>query len=191
MKKIDLDLILKDKVVCLKPLPSLKVDPDYLANLANDPIIAKWMGNKFPSPYTKKDAEDFLKKAKKSWESQEEYIFIIFVGNKYIGNIGISVDFKKNIVWNLGYWLGKKYEGKGYATRAVALLSKFCFFELALNEIRAGVYEGNSASMNVLIKNDFEIDSLGKEDYPLADGEIVIRHAFVKLKQKPKILTKR
>lgn len=63
MKKISLETVLKDGIVSLKPLPSQKIDTDYLAEMANYYSIAKWLGHRFPNPYTKKDAIDFLKKA--------------------------------------------------------------------------------------------------------------------------------
>lgn len=163
MIKISLKTVLKDGVICLKALPSQKIDPEDLAKMANDYNIAKWLGHRFPNPYTKKDAIAFLKKAKSDWEIGEEYVFGIFVKDKYIGDIGISTDHQNNIVQNLGYWIGKEFEGKGYTTRAVELLSKFCFRKLFVRKIEAGVYEGNIASMKILLKNGFVLEGTKKK----------------------------
>ncbi len=184
MKKVPLNTVLKDGVICLKALSSQKIDAEDLAKMANDYSIAKWIGHRFPNPYTKKDAIAFLKNVKQDWESGEEYVFGIFIKDKYIGNIGISTDNENNIVKNLGYWVGKEFEGNGYTSRAVELLSKFCFRKLFVRKIEAGVYEGNLASMKILLKNEFVIEGTKKQNYLLKNGQALDQILFGKLNKK-------
>lgn len=148
-------LLLKDKEIELKPFPFANISSDTLINIANDQEIQKWIGHRYPYPYTKKDFQDFLKYSLKSWNDKEEFTFAIFINSEYAGNVGISLDEENISIKNLGYWIGKQFWGKGYTTRTVALLVKFCFRKLNVRRIEAGVYEGNFGSMRVLQKNGF------------------------------------
>jgi RimJ/RimL family protein N-acetyltransferase len=86
---------------------------------------------------------------------------------RVVGNIGSWVaDGERDI----GYWIGRPYWGRGYATRAVADLVA----ELPERPLYARVVEHNVASMRVLAKCGFSI--VGEEQ---GDGdpvkEIVMR----------------
>lgn len=184
MTKIHLKTVLNGGTISLKSLPYQKIDPEYLANMANNPNIAKWLGHRFPTPYTKKDAIFFLKQSKSDWEAQEEYVFGIFLNTKYIGNIWISPDNQNRIFTNLGYWIAKDFEGNGYAERAVELLSKFCFRKLYARKIEASVYEGNLASIKVLSKNGFLLEGVKRKNYLLKNGQVLDKYIYGKLNTK-------
>lgn len=57
----------------------------------------------------------------------------------------------------IGYRIGKRYNGYGYATKAVKLVIDKCFNEYNLHRIEAGTSQSNIGSQIVLIKNKFEI----------------------------------
>ena len=80
----------------------------------------------------------------------------------------------------MGYWLGKKYWGKGFATEAVGRLLELGFDELDLNEIYASYKVGNKASKKVLEKSGFqfyrekqEFDSALEKDEQLIGGATI------------------
>ena len=167
------DLTLKDVELELRPLYLERLDFDHLVSIANDYNIAKYIGHTFPNPYTTKDAKSFQDYTKDAWEKDSEYVFGIFIDNEYVGNIGIKVDYDNEIVSNLGYWLGKKYEGRGYMSRAVKLMLEFSFSVLNVRKIEAGVYEGNIGSSKVLEKNRFVLEGVKKKHQKLRDGTIL------------------
>jgi RimJ/RimL family protein N-acetyltransferase len=78
-----------------------------------------------------------------------------------VGNIGSWVaDGERDV----GYWIGRRYWGRGYATRALAAL----LAEVPGRPLHARVAEHNVGSIRVLAKCGFSI--VGEE---LQDGETV------------------
>ena len=78
-----------------------------------------------------------------------------------VGNIGSWV---ANGQRSIGYWIGRPYWGRGYATRALAELLK----EVPGRPVNARVAEHNLGSIRVLAKCGFSI--VGEE---LHDGDLV------------------
>ena len=56
----------------------------------------------------------------------------------------------------IGYRIGKKYNGRGYATKAVKLAIDEAFNKHNLHRIEAGTSQSNIGSQIVLVKNGFE-----------------------------------
>lgn len=56
-------------------------------------------------------------------------------------------------IGELGYWIGKNYWGKGFATEAVNRMIQFGFIELGLNRIWASAISRNRSSIKVLEKS--------------------------------------
>jgi ribosomal-protein-alanine N-acetyltransferase len=57
---------------------------------------------------------------------------------------------------HLGYWVARRLNGQGLATRAVGEAVDIAFGELGLHRLQAGTLVDNVASQRVLEKNDFE-----------------------------------
>lgn len=88
-------------------------------------------------------------------------------GDLVVGNIGsFLVDGERNI----GYWIGRRYWGRGYATAAVAEFVA----EVGSRPLRAHVAEHNVGSIRVLAKCGFVV--VGEEQH-VGDPvkEIVLR----------------
>ncbi len=87
-----------------------KTDKKQLVDLIGDFRVSKTLSN-VPYPYTDKDAEYWLNDVKNS-----KFKLNIFLDNILIGGVGLrnmDIDY-----YELGYWIGFKYWGKGYATEA-------------------------------------------------------------------------
>ena len=70
----------------------------------------------------------------------------------------------------LGYRVGKSYQGKGYATRAVDMVLQLAADNYKLHRIEAGTGKDNIGSQTVLIKNHFRYVGC-YEKYIFSDGE--------------------
>lgn len=143
----------------LSPLTS--ADVTALATLANNPQIAMWVRDIFPSPYTEQDARNFL-----AYLSTQEPLttFGIRYQNELAGVCGLVLQqdiFRKSA--EIGYWVGEPFWGRGIATEAVRLLCQIGFEELGLVRIYAGVFPINVASMRVLEKAGFQFESIAKK----------------------------
>ncbi|KAF7543485.1 hypothetical protein G7Z17_g10703 [Cylindrodendrum hubeiense] len=142
-------------------------DAPNTSALANDLSVAYNLRDRFPSPYTLADAEEFLGMACKPNGTAYPADSGIFIkpntpGNPsptelFIGGIGILA--LKDVyyrTWELGYWIGTSASGKGYATEATRAFVRWVFATWpTLNRLEASAYARNTASQNVLRKAGF------------------------------------
>ena len=168
------EALITERLVIKSPEIDDKVE---LTQLINDYDVVQWLST-IPFPYTARDAEDFIERSQEKILKQESYNFMIFQNNKLLG--GIALTEFNGPSCELGYWLGKRYWGNGFATEAVGGILKFGFDDLSLNEIYASYKIGNEASKNVLKKCGFhfyrefqEFDSVLEKNEQLF--EMVIR----------------
>jgi RimJ/RimL family protein N-acetyltransferase len=126
--------------------------------------IARWT-RALPHPYPKDGAEKFIRKSQRQWRDKKVFNFGIVLKEtgKVIGGIGlVRVDWKHQCA-ELGYWIGRKYWGKGLITEATRLMLKFGFHELKLHRIYAAAFESNIGSCRVLEKCGFQLEGIRRE----------------------------
>ena len=70
----------------------------------------------------------------------------------------------------LGFWIGKPYWGRGYATEAARALVGYAFDKLGLTQIVAGAFRENRASRRVLEKVGFGKTTLAEVNWPHRGG---------------------
>ena len=128
-------------------------DKFELTQLINDKDVIKWL-SEIPFPYTLNHAEEFIERSRERVLKQESYNFMIFQDKKMIGGVGLSGFNNKSC--QVGYWLGKKYWGNGFATEALKSILDFGFDQLNLEKIYAAYKIGNEGSIRVLNKSGFE-----------------------------------
>ncbi|HZL23719.1 MAG TPA: GNAT family N-acetyltransferase [Nitrososphaeraceae archaeon] len=124
---------------------------DDAATIVNlmDYEIAKYL-YQVPYPYKIDNALNFIKSSYDDFKSRKAIIFAIEYKNKFIlllvGTIGIKDIDYVNKKADIGYWIGKQYQGKGIATECVKLVVNYAFDELKLEEISAYVFPENTMS---------------------------------------------
>lgn len=129
-------------------------DAKVVKTLANDRRIAENTA-RIPHPYKLSDAEDFISSANRS----NETVFLITARDVVIGACGFAqVDRHPP---EIGYWLGTKYWGKGYATEAVRALIDHAFTDLDSEALQAAARVTNPASRRVLEKCGFQWTGAG------------------------------
>ena len=132
------------------------VDAKAVAALANDRRIAENCAH-IPHPYRLADAERWI--AGMSAEPGTEAYLITLADGTVIGSCGLGVE--DGSVPDLGYWLGTRYWGKGYATEAVRALIDHAFTERDDKALHASVRVTNPASRRVLEKCGFQWTGVG------------------------------
>lgn len=149
--------------------PYHPTDTAASAKQANDPEIARWMRNTFPSPYELQHAEFFIGSMaladKSATPLRPEGILLNYAicrssDGAFVGGIGLKPlkDVEARTI-ELGYWLGREHWGRGYAGEAVAGFTAWAFSTFPdLLRVEASVYEGNSASEAVLKKAGFQFE---------------------------------
>ena len=97
-----------------------------------------------------------------------------------IGDTGISeVDGKPDEA-EIGYCIGEKYRGKGYASELLDAISAFVVSRFGIRAICGRVVHGNEASSKVLEKGGYQFvqEEFGAEDDPYGNGMLVYRKEF-------------
>lgn len=86
------------------------------------------------------------------------YMYLIYdTYGKIIGRVNLVSVTRENLnKAELGYRIGEKHQGKGYATKAVKLVLDEARNKLKLHKIEAGTSPDNIGSQIILIKNGFE-----------------------------------
>ena len=136
-------------------------DIDSLVRHANNPKIAQHLRDRFPHPYTHRDARDFLLYATGS--EKEGANFAIEKDGAAGGAIGFSLgsDVERYSA-EVGYWLGEAYWGRGVATEALVLLTEHLFAKMNLLRLFALPFADNAASIRVLEKAGYVREGLLK-----------------------------
>lgn len=94
-----------------------------------------------------------------------------------MGDVGISeVDGREHEA-EVGYVIGEKFRGKGYATEALEAISRFATSALGIRVLHGRVIWGNNASVRVLEKSGYVFvnKEFGTEDDPYGQGILVYR----------------
>lgn len=92
-----------------------------------------------------------------------------------IGDAGISEVEGKPGETEVGYCIGPKYRGKGYATELLQAISDFVVSHFGIGVIWGRVVYGNDASVKVLEKSGYQFvrKEYGAEDDPYGNGMLV------------------
>ena len=149
------------------------------ALIKNIPEILDSGYDKAPNPYTEKDAFEFINKEINKTPAER---FLIFWNNELVGEIGITVMkdvFRLNA--EIGYFISKKYWGKGLATQAVKKMTEYTFDNFNVIRIVAGVFDFNKSSMKVLEKNGYYLESVRK-NAAIKNNKIIDDYIWVILK---------
>ncbi len=177
MKK---EIILKGKGFTIRPYR--KDDYISLAKNANNKKIAKNLLNGFPSPYTEKNAKEWIKMNINKYKEGFYYNFVIDVGGLAVGTIGAGLVEEKPFIMSFGYWLGENYWNKGIVSEAARLYLKYAFKTFrGVERIQAITYLWNKGSQRVLQKNGFKMEGILRKSY-LKDGKIIDKYIFSKLR---------
>ena len=124
-------------------------DAAELCQLANDPGVAAML-SRMPHPYTPKDAEDFLGQPV-NWREPRFAIQHREFG--FMGMIGFSEPARGRP--EVGYWLGRPFWGRGYATEALRAALRWFAGEWGRRAVWARHFADNGASGQVLVKAGF------------------------------------
>ena len=136
----------------LKLRPFSLSDARDVMRLAGERDIADTTLN-IPHPYTDGMAESWIETHKLGYETNSSVTFAVVPRDAacLIGAIGLTIDGRFNKA-ELGYWIGKPFWNKGYATEAAKAVIGFGFGELRLNRIGAGHFARNPSSGRVMEK---------------------------------------
>ncbi len=133
----------------------------------NNIEVSKWLGD-IPYPYTKKDAEEWIKFCIQSAENGENsYYFAIELKkeHKVIGGTSLEKINRRQGTAGGGIWTNASYHGKGYGSEAWGKRIEFAFEELDLRRLETGFFEGNIESFKMQTKFGGKIEGLKRKAF--------------------------
>lgn len=136
-------------------------DEDAIVLHANDKEIWRNLTDRFPFPYSKRDARDWIEF---NLRSDPPMNFAIDIDGQAVGGIGVGIreDVRRKTA-EIGYWIGKKYWGQGIVTEALKVFTEYAFKNYDVCRLEASVFEWNPASMRVLEKAGYEREACLKK----------------------------
>ncbi|QFT89581.1 Putative ribosomal N-acetyltransferase YdaF [Bacillus sp. THAF10] len=147
--------------------------------------IGKWLS--FPTRTEGvEDCTTFIEKSLQRYAKNNGYWAGIWHEGRLVGSIGylyIDSDAKKT---EIGYWLGKEYEGKGLATIAVRAMITNAFRNLHLEKVEINVASQNWKSQRIPKQLGFKEEGVIR-NYEYLNGEYLDRVVYGLLRHEWKI----
>lgn len=123
-------------------------DAGAVAALAGDFDVARMTG-RIPHPYSIVDADAWIASI-----APDEMVRAIELDGTLIGAVGYVA--KEDGSAEIGYWIGKPYWGRGFATEAAAALVDHCFRVERRPRLTCCHFADNPASARVIAKLGFK-----------------------------------
>jgi [ribosomal protein S5]-alanine N-acetyltransferase len=150
-------------------------DEGQLVEAADNPNVARYMRDTFPSPYTTADAVEYIERNE---AADPKTHFAIALDNRIAGGVGYVLhDSERRIVADFGYWLGEQYWGQGIATAACRAVTDYAFDRHGLRRIESAVYAPNVASRRVLEKCGYQREGLMRNAI-IKNGEVLDAYLY-------------
>ncbi len=151
-------------------------DAVYVAEMANDAEVAR-MTTRVRHPYRLADAEAFLG-AMQSADAQDDRPFLI--EHRSFGPIGMTGFHRAGDRHaELGYWLGRTFRGRGFATEAVRAALDWARGEWGRRAVLSSHFVDNPGSGRVLDKAGFLYTGEVRERFSLGRGQAVATRMMV------------
>ena len=131
---------------------AVRNDAEALVELANDFNVAA-RATSMPFPFRLTDAEVLVGRAMAcDWERDAMFV----IEHRNFGVVGLlDFDHDRGTRAEIGYFLGKSYWNRGYATEAVRGALRWVRRDWRKNVVVAGHFADNAASGHVLCKAGF------------------------------------
>ena len=153
-------------------------DADALVGHADNRKIWLNLRDRFPHPYTKRDARRFIRQVH---DDIPETAFAIAVDDEAVGGIGFMLHTDvERVSAEIGYWLGERFWGRGIATEALAAMTRHAIETHELTRVYAVPFAWNTASCRVLEKAGYVLEARLRRS-AIKDGQVVdqLQYAFI------------
>jgi RimJ/RimL family protein N-acetyltransferase len=127
-------------------------DAVRISELAGDRAVSDTT-LRIPHPYSVEMAIEWIGTHQRLRDRDKALFYAIDLKDSglFIGSTGLDLDLAHGRA-EIGYWIGKEYWSRGYATEASMRLLEFAFTELKLHKVTAHHFERNTVSGHILEK---------------------------------------
>jgi RimJ/RimL family protein N-acetyltransferase len=153
-------------------------DAEAIVRHANNRKIWLNLRDRFPHPYSDRNAHIYLKQVV---STQPEVNFAIDLAGEAVGGVGLvlGTDVERHSA-EVGYWLCESLWGRGIATAALKGSIRYAIAEYGLWRVFAVPFSENAASIRVLEKAGFVREGLMRRS-AVKNGRILdqVLYAFI------------
>lgn len=151
-------------------------DRASLIRYANDRDVWRNVRDIFPHPYTDEAADEWLGYAASDPTPRGAYA--IEVGGEAVGGIGLTPGQDvERWCWEIGYWLGQPFWGRGIVPDALIAVTKAALEIPEVIRVYASVFSWNARSMRVLEKAGYRREAVLVRG-GIKDGTVVDRVVY-------------
>ena len=161
-------------------------DVDWLWKNINNRQIIKWLAS-----YGTFSKEEELKFIQNSYSKEEPSFLIVTHTGERVGVCGVNEFDQRNLRMEVGIWVSEAYQGKGYGTEALRLLTNYLFREYPINKLYAYVSTNNIPSIRMLEKVGFKREGKLREHVWKSDGRFGDVYIYGLLRREWKRLQKK
>ncbi len=151
-------------------------DVERVAAFCVDHDVAR-MTTRMPSPYTRAHAEDFVARCGTQDRARDNTFAIELADEGLIGVIGMFTTPEDRV--ELGYWIGRPYWGRGYASEATQAALDWARATWRKRYVVAGHFADNDASGRVLVKAGFLYTGVVEHKPSIARGALAATRMMV------------
>ena len=155
--------------------PWTPADREALCRHANDREIWLNLRDRFPHPYTERNADAWIELA----SSRQPFVdFAIEVESETVGGISLMLhDDVERTSAEIGYWLGRRYWGRGIMSEAAGAVTGWGFREFGLTRIYAVPFAHNVGSSRVLERAGYVLEGIMRRS-ALKDGVVLDQRLY-------------
>jgi len=157
----------------LRPADPAYAQAMHEAKIETWDMLSRWMpwAEKPGSP---EEDEQVLEQARDKFESKEDMMLCAFEkdSERFIGATGLHRFDWRIRRFEIGYWVRKSAQGKGYATEIAGALTRYAFNALEARAVSIDAAVGNDKSIAVIEKLGFEKEGILRQHMHLPTGEI-------------------
>lgn len=120
------------------------------------------------------DSELVARRCRAAWEAREDLTMAMWdrERGRYLGGTGLHRIQWEIPAFEIGYWIRKSEEGKGYVTEAVQLLTDFAFGTLKANRVFLRIATDNVRSLAIPPKVGFVQEGVLRNAVVDAHGDL-------------------
>jgi RimJ/RimL family protein N-acetyltransferase/nitrite reductase/ring-hydroxylating ferredoxin subunit len=151
---------LTDGLITLRPFRA--DDAPAITAACQDPEIQRWVPI-IPIPYAEADARRFILMTLQAWHDGSSYEFAIAdaTTDRFIGSIGVHLgpNPRRHAI---GYLVAPEFRGRGVATRALKMATRWAFENIAIERLSLWTLPGNVRSQAVAEHAGFRFESIAR-----------------------------
>jgi RimJ/RimL family protein N-acetyltransferase len=124
-------------------------DLDAVVAACQDPMVQRF--TRVPTPYGVADGRAFIRGSagRRLMGQSLELVVADRLDDRLLGMIGLIADRHDALRAEIGYWVAPDARGRGVATRALALLARWCVTDGGLQRLDLQAATANIASLRV------------------------------------------